>query len=236
MSNDQADQSGRDWTEYQHAVTAIANAPTEVTLRHALDADQRTARVQQAQASLNQMVAEHRTLQEQLDALARRAAETLTRRRVSSSGPVTPIAQQPVTSIADATTRARSLSDEITRVSEALDTLDQRRRERLHRALILAGYAAPPVLTPAAGLLLKSDWRLAVAAALLVIAAMVVIARKTRNRKTIWPSVIAGLVVGALAVGMASYTRPSGAVIGYALLIIILIVIATRWRRAKKPG
>lgn len=226
--------SESDWSDYQRAVTRIANAPAEVARRHTENANQTNARAQQAQAHLNQLADEHRTLTTRLDALERQVGSALTRYRVSPAGPATNLAHKPVTSIADATAQTEELSEELDSISERLDHLEQARGDLLRRTGIAVVYAAPGVLTAVAVLLTHGGWRLPAAAVVLVIAAMAVGARKTPRRKTIWPPVIAGIIVGALTLGVAAYSSFTGAVIGYALIALALIWIAFPRRSRKR--
>lgn len=228
MSTDQ------DWSVYQRAVTAIAKAPSDVARRHTESANETNARTQQAQAHLNRIAEDHRGLSDRLDALDRELGSALTRHRVSPAGPITSLAESPVTSFAAASSQADELSEEIANVSQRLDELDHAKGELLRRVGIFATYAAPVALTAAAIALLHGRWQLLIAAVVLVFGAMVVAARKTPNRKTIWPPVIAGVVVALLTVGVTAYSNFTGAVVGYALIALALIWIASPRRRKKR--
>ncbi|MGH3998471.1 MAG: hypothetical protein ACRDTJ_13520, partial [Pseudonocardiaceae bacterium] len=149
----------------------------------------------------------------------------------SPEGPLTGLAEKPVTSIEDVHAQADELTAEITTISERLDELDHHRGLTLHRAAVLAAYAAPALLATIATRLTHGGWQIPLAAAVLVIAAMLIAARKTKTRTTIWPPVIAGGVAGILVVGTVRYSGFTATLIGYGLIALILAWIAIRPRR-----
>lgn len=220
-----------DWNEYQRAVQAIAAAPADVARRHTETANDRQEHAHRTQRQLNDLVIVREKMTKRIQQLDQAAGEALTRHRASPEGPLTGLAEKPVTSIEDVHAQADELTAEIATISKRLDDLDHHRGLTLHRAAVLAVYAAPALLATIATRLTHGGWQIPLAAAVLVIAAMLITARKTKTRTTIWPPVIAGGVAGILVVGTVMYSGFTATLIGYGLIALILAWIALRRRR-----